>query len=480
MMALTRQELDAHIPTGDADYDVIVCGGGLAGMGAALASAACGARTLLLESRGYLGGIGTICLWMPINHLYRPGRHDPARWRLNPPRTSRGGVIERLVQKIESLGPDAGNRCCVGRNGSDAGGIAVHPDYFRVACYEVLEEAGCHYRLYSPIHGVLKEGDRVNGVVAGCKEGRREYRARVVIDTTGDADVAHLAGVQTQKGRGPGGLMMPVTLTFVLGGVHYQRLYAFKPNIHLPNKDITRKTPAELEAEYRKNPATVTSDDDTFYAIVEEARKQGYFTAMWYAFTVTTLPDVVSVNNGGPYNAGNIDGTNSGDLTFAERYGAKIATDFVRIAHQWQIPGLERCWLMRTAPEVAVRQTRRILGDYVLTGDDLRAGTEFPDTVARNLDGVIDTVYYHGQSKQNTAIPYRCLLPKGVEGMLVAGRCFSGNEEGGGGCRGMGTMMGMGQAAGVAAALAAKHGVTPRQINAREIQGALAQMGVRL
>ena len=142
---------------------------------------------------------------MPANHLYRPGKYDSERWRLHPPRESRGGVIEDFVRAIEALGPDAGLRNVIGRRGEDSGGIAIHPDYLRVACFEALEAAGCHYRLYSPVVDVLAEDGRVLGVAVAAKEGRREYRARIVIDTTGDADVAHPAGAPTQKGRSAAG-----------------------------------------------------------------------------------------------------------------------------------------------------------------------------------------------------------------------------------------------------------------------------------
>jgi hypothetical protein len=237
---------------------------------------------------------------------------------------------------------------------------------------------------------------------------------------------------------------------------------------------------AERDAQYRANPATVTEDDDAFYGIISEARGRGYCTAMWYALTPTTLPGVVSVNNGGPHDIGNLDGTKVQHLTLAERLGAKIATDFVEIANRWKIPGLERCFLYSVGAEVALRETRRIVGDYYLTDEDMIEGTRFDDVIAVDYGKGSDTVHYHAQGKREKAIPYRCLLPRGIEGLLVAGRCVSGSQAALGGVRGMGTCMEMGQAAGVAAALAAAGGKTPREVEAARIQERLHAMGVRL
>jgi hypothetical protein len=465
-MSITRTDFEKFIPVGDAGYDVIVCGSGMAGLGAALAAGRSGARTLLLEAQGVLGGITHCCLWMPLGAWNRPKElltsegEDP----------SRGGVHRLFEEKVLALGPDA----------YDPKRRAVHPDYLRVAMFELLEEAGCHYRLYSPVTGVVKDGSRVTGVVVTGKEGPKTFRAKVVVDATGEGDVAFLAGAEFNRGRAEDGMLMPVTLTFVLGNVDLPRLHAFKPGLHEKPKEWFKASAREIAERYLKNPGSNTPEDDAFNAILREARAQGYVTAMWYAFTGTTIAGVATVNNGGLWDVGCVDGTRSADLTLAERAGSRIAVDFVKIARKWEVPGLAQCHLLRVANAVAVREARCIIGDYVITVEDLLEGRVPEDTVARAGERGVDTVYYHSPAKGLIGIPYRALLPKGIEGLLVAGRCVSATHDSLGGLRGMGSVMSIGQGAGVAAALAARADVLPRQISAKDIQTVLAKMGVRL
>jgi choline dehydrogenase-like flavoprotein len=162
------------------------------------------------------------------------------------------------------------------------------------------------------------------------------------------------------------------------------------------------------------------------------------------------------------------------------RYGAKIATDFVEIANRWKITGLERCLLYSVGSEVALRETRRIIGDYYLTAQDAVEGPPFEDVVAVDYCKGADTVHYHSAGQRIKSIPYRCLLPKGLEGILMAGRCVSASQAALGAVRGMGTRMEMGQAAGVAAALAVANRCAPRRVDVGRIQERLRAMGVRL
>jgi hypothetical protein len=152
---------------------------------------------------------------------------------------------------------------------------------------------------------------------------------------------------------------MPVTLTFTLGNVDLHRLLAYKPGkLAGPKKAETSRATGDVDQAYKKNPGNQTADDTPFYAIMAEARAQGYATATWYAFTGTTIPGVVTVNNGGLVDVGNIDGTSSADLTTAERVGVQIATDFVRIARRWRIPGLQHCHLQRAGGVAAAPAAR--------------------------------------------------------------------------------------------------------------------------
>jgi hypothetical protein len=441
-MMLQRKEIEALLPREGEDFDVIAAGGGPAGIGAALAAASNGAKTLLLESRAFFGGTAAVSGWMPMNRLLLNGK-------------SRGGVHEIFVNKLKSMGPDAA------REGKtswvDGDGLHVHPDYLRLAVLELLEEYRCRYLLHSPVTGVTMEGKRITALVCDGKYGRRLYRAQVYVDCSGDGDLAYYAGVPFHKGREEDGFFMPVTVGFVLAGVDEEKLFA-----------------------------AYNGDTENFTQAVKAAiRDEDCAKSSFYSFDRTTIPGIVSVNNSGQENIGIIDATTINDVNVAERSGLQVAFDFVRIARKYKLPGLEHCSLARTGADLGVRETRRIEGEYVLTLEDAQRGTSFTDTVARRYGtidpgGLREEKNYHGSIKNGHEYPYRCMLPKEVDPLLVAGRCASLSHLGLAACKSMGNMMAVGQAAGTAAALCAEEGKPPRNIEVEKIQRRLRDMGVEL
>ena len=182
----TRAQVERFIPQSNSGYDVIVAGGGPAGIGAALAAAKQGAKTLLLEARSFFGGVATLSHWMPMNRLLLNGG-------------SRGGVHDLFVARVRQYGEVAS--CAGPSDWVNGDGLHIHVDYLRLAVFEMLEEAGCHYRLYSPITDVIMDGNALRGVVSQAKGGRSAFEASVVVDATGDGDVAFLAGAPVACSR---------------------------------------------------------------------------------------------------------------------------------------------------------------------------------------------------------------------------------------------------------------------------------------
>lgn len=436
---LTRDLIDSRIGAPEEEYDVIVAGGGPAGIGAALAAAKAGAKTLLLEARGYLGGVATNAFWMPINRLLLNGE-------------SRGDIHGALVEKLRSLGPGS---CIPGRsNDVDGDGLSVHPDFLRLALLELMEEFGCKYVLYSPVDGVEMEGSRIKAVTTSYKTQSRRYRGKVFIDCTGDGDLSYRAGARTETGREGDGRTMFVTLGFTLAGTDVDRFFS-QVGFYM----TLERVESLLSPEDQKN----------------------YALSPWYSFDHTTLPGVISVNNGGFKDVGPLDATRPEDITAAERGGIQVAHDFVRLARKYKIPGLEHCELGHTGGALGVRETRRVMGDYVVTMEDAQTARKFDDVVARRF-GACDFAGADEDYKMvnGFGFPYRALLVAGVEGLLVAGRCGSCTHLGLAAGKSMGNMMEIGQAAGVAAALSARAGVTPRQLPYSQVQDVLRSWHVAL
>jgi hypothetical protein len=430
--------------------DVLVVGGGPAGIAAAVAAARAGSRALLAERYGAFGGMATTALVGPLMSYHTTVVIG------NKPEQVVAGVLDELVQRMVAIG----------------GAMPPGPDWdymtlidaeaFKTVARQMALEAGVRSLLHSLAVGVIADGSRIEGVVFETKSGRLAVRARVVVDATGDGDVAAFAGAPFEVGREGDCLCQPMSLIFKLGGVDLGRFQVY-----------ARAHPGEF------------SLAQGLRSLVAEAARRGDLDLARedILFFPTPAPDEVVVNS---TRVTRVSGIDVWDLTAAEIEGHRQAEMLVKFFRGYA-PGFERCRLLQTGQQIGVRETRRVRGDYALTAEDVLGGARFEDVVARgcypldvhNPEGP-GTVMRRLPAGASYDIPYRCLLPREVEGLLVAGRSISGTHEAQSSYRVIPICMASGQAAGVAAALSAQRGVSPRSMGVRAVQTELRRQGASL
>jgi ribulose 1,5-bisphosphate synthetase/thiazole synthase len=409
------------------DIDVLVAGGGPAGIGAAIASARAGAGTLLLERHAFLGGVASYGMGMNINQM-RPGN------------SSRGAVHEMVIKRLEAYG----NRAVQIVNHS----LRCNVEYLKVAVMDVLDTVGCKYLLHSRVADTIVEDGCVRGVILATKEGLEPVPAKVVVDATGDADVAYFAGAQTMKGRSEDGFLSPMTLCFIV------------TNVDVPGARQFLKSGGR-------------------WRLLKQGRKKYPLLPASIILREFPLQNCLTVNHAGTKLHRVLDGTQLADLTEAERYSRRQAIQIVQALREFGGEAFKNAQLAATGPQVGVRETRRVKGQYVLTEQDAKTGRRFEDAVAWR-SGMLDIGFVRYEKMKVHDVPYRALLPEKIDGLLVAGRCLSATHVAASAGKSMGNCMAIGHATGLAAAMSAAKSITPRQLDVSQIQKALAQDGVDL
>ena len=410
-------------------WDALVVGGGLTGVAAAVAARRQGLEVLLLEKAGFLGGApGTMLInpFMPYSTTV-----DGQRFAL-----SRGFFAE-LQELLREVGGYQG-----------PGREDIHEEYLKLALDRLVVREGVRVLFHATLCGVEKSGETIVALQAATKAGTLRFTARRYLDCTGDADLAVMAGCPYQLGRGDG-LCQPMTLCFRIGNVDIP--------VFRENRQLMQDRYKQLKAEGKiKNPRENVL---VFNTLVD---------GMLH-FNTTR---VVRHNPVDPL-----------DVTRAEMAAREQMFEICHFLRE-QVPGFEHSQLVYSAGEIGVRESRKIVGEYVLTQEDLVACTKFPDRIAagnydidiHNPEGSGTSHYYFAPGTWYT-IPYRSLLPLKAGNLLVAGRCISATHEAQASIRILPIVATLGQAAGVATAVSLRAGVAPREADVAEIQRILTREG---
>ena len=443
------------------EYDVLVAGGGNAGCAAALAAARTGARVLLAERYGFLGGTATASMvgpWM----TFHSGDDRIV-----------GGIAQEMVERLVLKGGSPGHL----HDASDYVPTITpfDPEIHKALLFEMMRESGVTLLLHAWFVDALLEGARVAGGRFATVGGFREVRARRTIDATADAYVAASAGVPTQQGD-ERGRVQPASLMFRLSHVDLAALSQY-----------VRQHPEQMRSSlktHERTPDALTAVAG-LYELWAAARARGEVNVPreLVSFFATPYDDEVTVNM---TRVVDVDPLDPDDLTRAE-VEARAQVMQLFTFFRKDVPGFANARIAATATQIGVRESRRIVGEYTLTAADVLSARTFDDAVARSAYPIdIHNPRGSGTSTRRLPdgasyeIPYRCLLPQAIDDLLVAGRCISTTHEALASTRLTPTVMTLGQAAGTAAALSLQAAVPPRKVDPRVLRERLVRDGVDL
>jgi len=427
------------------EYDVVVLGGGPAGIAAALAAGRRRRSTILIERYGFLGGAGTAAGLSTFCGLHAAvhGKHEQVIH----------GIADDILDRLRAMdGLNEPHLSVQNRIQAQAYDISA----FKIATDELMHEAKVEVLFHAFAAGAVTESqERVDALLVETKSGRFAIRGQIFIDASGDGDLAAWAGAPFEVGDGMGNMLYPSTM-FRINGVDPHkagRAWESIPELMEEAERAGRTFP-------RKKP------------IVRPQRNP----IEWRA-------NLTQIKNS---DGSAVSGIDAHQLSYGEVEGRRQCWEVFQFI-RGVTPGFEGAYIVEIAPQIGIRETRRIVGEYVLTEDDILGCRDFGDAIGVNgwpveahIKGDVKFVFAPSDSRGFNQIPYRIILPKKIENLFVAGRCASMSHEGQSSARVSGPCFVMGQAAGTAADLALRQGVTPRQVDVRKLQEHLEADGVFL
>lgn len=410
------------------EFDVIAVGSGPSGIAAAVTAGRNGMRVLLIESCGRVGGISTSGM---MSHFT-------------------GRVGNKIYHEVLSR---AGEKNPFGKGKT----ATIDPELLTLTYIEMLEEANVELLLYTTFCDVIMEENTLKGIVCHSKDGFSAFYAKVIVDSTGDGDVAYKSGVPYILGREKDGKMQPATLMFKVGGVNMEKAVF----------------PGSFET-------TVATPKGELQALAKEILPAPAGHVLLYR---STIPGIVTCNM---TNVTDVDGTKAEDLTRAEIICRKQMPEIADFLRKY-VPGYENCYIIGSASLIGIRETRHFKGLKTITEEDIANAVQHDDYVVydayfnfdvHNIDGAgLDETgcQKNFTQKNGYTIPYGCLMPSGVDGLLLSGRNISGTHMAHSNFRAMPICMGIGEAAGFAAALSVKQNKSLKDADVNAIQNLLGR-----
>jgi hypothetical protein len=413
--AETHQHAGPHVWTNRPETyttDVLVVGGGPAGIGAAVGAARTGTRTLLVENHACLGGAASFGIGMSISQMLFAGK-------------PRSIVHQNIIDGLQQYGSSAVR---IGEHQ-----LLCNVDYLRVVLMDLLDEAGCSYLLHTRAVDAIVENNEMKGVVIATKQGLVRIGATIVVDCTGDADIAWYANAETMIEEGSlatGVLLMNLT------NIDEAAVRQFR------SQDVAEKAKAK-------------------YPLIPDRWSVGKFNSevTWF------------VGHPGTQVLGQFDGSDTEQLTRAEAFSRRQAVQIVEAMREFGGKDMRNIELSRTGMQIGVRETRRVKGLYVLADEDVKSGKKFEDSIAWNIPVRGGRLY---------DVPYRSIVPEKLNGMLIGGRCISTSHEAASAGKHMGNCFATGHAAGLSAALCYKQQCQPRELSVAHLQDALRKDGASI